>query len=135
MKRVYRLPDVMRVLAVMLISLTLPSSCKEDTVLIDPVLNSIQAADADITSSTADLKGEITILGNRKIVEYGIQISASMIFTNYTDKKVLTTPVAGQFTVNFTGLIPNTIYYYRAYAIVNTAHIYAPDPLHFTTKN
>jgi len=119
----------------MLISLTLPSSCKEDTVLIDPILNSIQAADADITSSTADLKGEITILGNRKIVEYGIQISASMIFTNYTDKKVLTTPVTGQFTVNFTGLIPNTIYYYRAYAIVNTAHIYAPDPLHFTTKN
>jgi hypothetical protein len=135
MKRDFKKPVFIAATGLIVVSLMLLTYCKEEAADQLPVLNTIQAADADVTSSTADLKGEITILGNQKIVEYGIQISPSLIFSTYTDKKTSAVAAVGEFTVNFTGLNPNTIYYYRAYAIVNTAHIYAPDPLHFTTKN
>lgn len=110
-------------------------SCDSEESKQQPVLVTIQVNDADVTSTTATLKGEITILGNYNIIEYGIQISSSMVFSSYTDKKVSSAPAQGQFSVDITGLNPGTTYYYRAYAIVNTAHVYAPDPLHFTTKS
>jgi hypothetical protein len=110
------------------------TACQDEVADQLPVLNTIQAVDADVTTTSATLKGEITILGNQNIVEYGIQLSANFNYSTYTDKKVTTAPAVGQFSVEFTGLNPGTIYYYRAYAIVNTAHIYAPNPLQFTTK-
>jgi hypothetical protein len=119
---------------VILFSLFFVTSCQDEPVLL-PVLNTIQAADANITSTTAKLKGEIQILGNQKIVEYGIEISKSPIFTPPVRKGYTTTPAIGQFEVDFTGLDPNTIYYYKAYTVINTAHVYSQNALNFTTKN
>jgi hypothetical protein len=109
-------------------------ACSEDPG-IDPVLKTIQAADADITSTTAKLKGEIQILGNKNIIEYGIELSKSQLFTSPIRKSYTTPAVVGPFEVDFTGLDPNTLYYYRAYVVINTAHVYSQESLHFTTKN
>lgn len=114
--------------------LILLSACTEDPE-IDPVLNTIQAVDADITSTTAKLKGEIEVLGNKKIIEYGIELSKSQLFTSPVRMFYTTTPVAGTYEVDFTGLDPNTLYYYKAYVLINTAHLYSQNALHFTTKN
>jgi len=44
-------------------------------------------------------------------------------------------PVASiSFQVEFTGLKPNTLYYYKAYVTINTAQVYSQNAAHFTTK-
>jgi hypothetical protein len=101
---------------------------------VEPKLNTLQASDADIGSTTAVLKGEILILGNLNIIEYGIEISKSQIFTPSTRKGYTTAPAAGIFQVDFTGLDPNTLYYYKAYVTINTAQVYSQIAAHFTTK-
>lgn len=115
--------------------LTLLTSCKEDEVAKYPVLNTIQAVDADITTTTAKLKGEIQILGNQNILEYGIEISKNVSFNPSTTKGFTTPAATGQFAVDFTGLDPNTMYHYKAYTVINTAHVYSKNTLYFTTKN
>jgi phosphodiesterase/alkaline phosphatase D-like protein len=109
------------------------SSCSEKTDVL-PKLNTIQVTDADITSTSAILKGEIQTLGNMNIVEYGIELSKTMTFTTPVNKGFTTSAATGVFQVEFTLLDPNTTYYYKAYAVVNTAHIYSDNKLHFTTK-
>jgi hypothetical protein len=109
------------------------SGCSEDAVT-EPTLGTLPAADTDITSTSAILKGEILILGNAKIIEYGIEISKSMIFTPAQRKGITTTPVKGVYPITFTGLDPNTTYYYKAYALINTAYVYSPGYAQFKTK-
>lgn len=108
--------------------------CTEDYE-IEPRLNTIAAADADITATSAILKGEITYIGNMKIIEYGIELSSNQLFAPSTVKS-LTTPAAaaGSYQVEFTGLTPNTLYYYKAYVLINTARLYSQNVEHFTTK-
>lgn len=115
-----------------LLSLFIPS-CTEDPE-VPPILNTIQVQDADITSTSANLKGEITNLGNQKILEYGIEYSKSMLFDPAATKAFTTPAVTGVFTVECTGLTPNTMYYYKAYVLINTARVYSQNNLHFTTK-
>lgn len=111
------------------------SSCVGDMPQIVPILNTLAAADADITSTTATLKGEITYLGNAKIIEYGIELSANQLFTPNTTSSLTTpAPAVGQYQVSFTGLSPNTLYYYHAYVLINTARVYSQNVSHFTTK-
>ena len=101
-----------------------------------PELSTIETAAADITSTSAILKGDLKSLGNMKIVEYGIEISKSMLFSA-SEIRVITTPaVTGIFQVEFTNLEPNTIYYYRAFASVNTGQVHPKEIpyLHFTTN-
>ena len=108
-------------------------SCTEDPVVL-PVLSTIQVQDADITSTTAKLNGEITRLGNQKILEYGIEYSKNMLFDPTTTKGFTTPADTGVFTVECTGLTPNTLYYYKAYVLINTAQVYSQNILHFTTR-
>jgi hypothetical protein len=133
MKRENRLQKRTFVSTMILAFLMLFLACSEDPE-IDPVLNTIQVADANFTSTTAKLSGEITILGTKNIIEYGIELSKSQLFTSPLRKFYTTPAVLGTFEVEFTGLDPNTMYYYKAYVVVNTAHVYSPNPLHFTTK-
>jgi hypothetical protein len=106
---------------------------KED---IKPRLNTIAAANADITATSAILKGEITSLGNMNIIEYGVELSANQLFNPYSTKSLTTpAPAVGTYQVEFTGLTPNTLYYYRAYVLINTARVYSQNLEHFTTKN
>lgn len=101
---------------------------------VEPKLNTLQASDADIGSTTAVLKGEIQILGNLNIIEYGIEISKNQLFSPSTRKGYTTAPTVGIFQVDFTGLDPNTLYYYKAYVTINTAQVYSQTAAHFTTK-
>ena len=109
------------------------SSCVEDPVLM-PVLKTLKVQDTDFTATTADLKGEITSLGNQKILEYGIEISKSMIFNPSTTKSFSTPVDTGVYVVQFTDLVPNTLYYYKAYVLINTAQVYSENNEKFTTK-
>lgn len=100
---------------------------------VHPILGIIEVTEADVTTTTALLKGEITRLGNMNIREYGIEISKSMIFSPSQTKGYTTPAVLGVFQVEFTGLEPNTVYYYKAYAVINTAQIYSPGYETFST--
>jgi phosphodiesterase/alkaline phosphatase D-like protein len=109
------------------------NTCIEDPG-IDPKFNILQVADTDITSTSAILRGNIQILGNKKIIEYGVEYSKNMIFSPLQRKGFATAPVLGVYHVEVTDLEPGTLYYYRAYVLINTAYLYSQLYLHFTTK-
>ena len=110
------------------------ASCTEEPDIL-PILDTIDVVDTDITSTSALLKGEFIRVGNQRIVEYGIELSKSIIFSSSQTGSYDTPAVAGVFQVPFTGLEPNTTYYYKAYAMINTAQVYAPGYKSFTTKS
>jgi hypothetical protein len=109
------------------------SSCSDDTEIL-PKLNTIEASDTDITSTTAVLKGEVLSLGNMRLEEYGIELSKNQLFSPSTTKSFDTAPEVGTFQAEFTDLTPNTLYYYKAYIVVNTAQVYSQNREEFTTK-
>jgi phosphodiesterase/alkaline phosphatase D-like protein len=109
------------------------NTCIEDPEIM-PKFNILQVADTDITSTSAILRGEIQILGNRKIIEYGVEYSKNRIFSPLLRKGFTTTPVLGVYQVEVTGLDPGTLYYYRAYVLINTAYLNSQLSLNFTTK-
>jgi hypothetical protein len=135
MKRFLSYKGIFMILVITGILCLCLTACKEEAADQIPVLITIQAADADITSTTAKLKGEIISLGNQKIAEYGIEISKSQLFSSPVRNHLNPPAVTGQFEVDFTGLDPDTRYYYRAYTVINTAHKYSPDYLNFITKS
>jgi hypothetical protein len=123
-----RLPMMM----IFMFTLILNSCSDEEEIL--PKLNTIAASDSDITSTTAVLKGEILSLGNMKLEEYGIELSKSQLFSPSTTKSFDTAPEVGTFQAEFTDLTPNTMYYYKAYIVVNTAQVYSKNVESFRTK-
>lgn len=109
-------------------------SCEKQEVKVQPTLKTVAAADADITSTSAKLKGEVVSVGNMTITEYGIEISKSQLFTNPLSQTITGAPTVGTFEVTFTGLESNTKYYFKPYALINTARVYSDGYLNFTTK-
>jgi hypothetical protein len=110
-------------------------ACVEDPVYY-PVLATIPVADSNITSTTAKLYAEVTSLGNQKIVEYGIEVYKKTITNPVGTKSYPGAPDIGVYNVEFTGLEPNTLYYFRAYVLINTANYYSQNAMHqFTTKS
>ena len=110
------------------------SSCTKNELDVLPKLNTLQASDADITSTSAKLKGDVLVVGNQKITEYGIEMSKSQLCTSPLSQTISGSPGVGTFGVTFTGLAPNTKYYYKAYALINTARVYSELYQNFTTK-
>jgi hypothetical protein len=105
-----------------------------DTYQLEPVVATYLVADSNITSTTAKLTGQIQILGTQNISEYGMEIYKTSI-TNMIAYKAFTDPATvDTFTVVFTGLEPNTRYYYWAYAMVNTTRVHSQNVPSFTTK-
>lgn len=98
-----------------------------------PILMTIDAAGDDITSTTALLKGEIQSTGTMKIIEYGIEISENILFTQPVSKGYNDPAVTGTYQVEFTNLKPATVYYYKAYVLINTAQVYSRNSKSFTT--
>jgi hypothetical protein len=118
---------------VILSVIILLASCSDDS-NVEPRLDTKVASDAAITSTTAALKGEFTFLGNMKIIEYGIELSRNQLFSPSQNKGINGAPDLGEFEVNFTGLDPGTVYYFKAYALINTAYVYSKNVEQFTTK-
>jgi len=108
-------------------------SCADDPDVL-PKLKTLDASETDITSTTAKLKGEILSVGNVNITGYGIELSESAYFTSPVNKGFTGVPSTGVFEVEFTGLKANTRYYFKSYALVNTANVYPNGYLDFTTK-
>ena len=126
----YRRKSITLILCIFIAALT---DCTEEPEVI-PKLIALEAVSSDITSGSAILKGEIKTLGNMNIIEYGIEISKNMLLSPSVTKGYTTPAVTGIFQVEFTGLEPNTLYYFKAFATVNTAQVYSENIPHFTTN-
>ncbi|HVN59094.1 MAG TPA: hypothetical protein VMT63_12410 [Bacteroidales bacterium] len=108
-------------------------SC-DDTYNVEPVVYTYQVADSNVTATTAKLTGQIQILGTQQIVEHGIEIYKESILATPITKSLTSQATTDTFTVVVTGLQPNTLYYYWAYAKVNTTNVHSQNTPSFTTK-
>lgn len=82
----------------------------------NPATSATGAATA-VTATTATLAGSISSIGCSALTAYGIVYSTTNNFPNGTGAEVASTNIAGgSYTAELTGLIPSTVYYYRAYA-------------------
>ncbi|HPC98526.1 MAG TPA: hypothetical protein P5257_06320 [Bacteroidales bacterium] len=133
----YRFVPLIRRLIIPLLFLTLlilPFACDDDYVLM-PKLTTLKAEDADITTSSALLKGRIIWTGNQKILEYGIELSKTALFNPSDTNSIKHPPDTGIFSIPFTGLEPGTQYFFKAYVLINTAQVYSQNVEKFTTKS
>jgi|WetSurMetagenome_2_1015567.scaffolds.fasta_scaffold544236_2 hypothetical protein len=106
-----------------------------DTYQLEPIVATYPVADSDITSTSAELTGQILLLGTQRITEYGIELYKTSLLTNPIDNKSFNdSATLATFTAVFTGLTPGTKYYYWAYALVNTARVHSQNVPSFTTK-
>jgi hypothetical protein len=70
-----------------------------------------------ITTNSATLAGTIPSNGCSAVTAYGVEYSTTPNFPNGTGTAVPSTNLSGiNFSSNVTGLSPNTVYYYHAYA-------------------
>jgi hypothetical protein len=70
-----------------------------------------------ITTNSATLAGTIPSNGCSAVTAYGVEYSTTPGFPNGTGTAVPSTNLSGiNFSSNVTGLSPNTVYYYHAYA-------------------
>ncbi|MFM7710096.1 MAG: lamin tail domain-containing protein [Ferruginibacter sp.] len=96
------------------------------TVDITPSTPTVLTGDSSaITSKSVLLNGEITYGGCTPVTEYGIEYSGINAFPFGTGiRKPSTTLTANAFSAGIEGLVPNTVYYYRAYARNNGGYAY-----------
>jgi len=96
------------------------------TVEITPSTPTVLTGDSSAISSTSVLlKGEITYGGCTPVTEFGIEYSGINAFPAGTGiRKSSSILVANAFSVGVNGLVPNTVYYYRAYARNNGGFAY-----------
>jgi len=125
--------NIISVILLVFVILFALKSCSDEPVLL-PILTTLKAADADITDNAAVLKGRITYLGNQKIIEYGIELSKNQLFSPSDTSGIKSTPDTGTFSITFRNLDPGTLYYYKAYVLINTAQVYSQNVEKFTTK-
>jgi len=70
-----------------------------------------------VASSTATVAGTINATGCTAVTAYGIEYSTSSGFPDGSGTPIAASNLsAGNYSVNLTGLAPNTRYYYKAYA-------------------
>jgi hypothetical protein len=82
---------------------------------------------ASVTATTAVLGGNITSIGCTNVTTRGIYYSTTNGFANGTGTQVSETGTygTGTFTVNVSGLAPNTVYYYKAFATNSGGTVYS----------
>ena len=90
---------------------------------------------ASVTSNSAILGGNITSVGCTPVTERGIYWSTTNGFANGTGTKVSETDAGfstGPFTIPVSGLSPNIVYYYKAFASNTDGPVYTSQGT-FTT--
>ncbi len=84
---------------------------------INTALTVTTGGSSAVTATTATAAGTITVTGCSPVTAYGIEYSTQTGFINGTGTQVPSTNLtAGNFSSTITGLIPNTRYFYKAYA-------------------
>ncbi len=82
-------------------------------------------ASTAVTATSGTPSGTITVAGCSAVTAYGIEYSTSSGFLNGTGIQVAASNLsAGNFSATVTGLIPNTRYYYKAYATTGAGTSY-----------
>ena len=112
----------------------LVNACSDDPVVM-PSLTTLKVNPENVTSNSAILKGRITYLGNAKIIEYGIELANNQLFNNSDTNGIKSAPDTGVFAIEFRNLDPGTLYYFKAYVVINTAQVYSQNVEKFTTKS
>lgn len=80
---------------------------------------------SNVAATTATIAANIGSIGCAPITTYGIEYSTSSGFPNGSGTQVPSSNLSGgNFTVALTSLIPNTRYYYKAYATNNIGTSY-----------
>lgn len=100
------------------------------TLSANPILTTTAAS--AITSTTAVFGGNITYDGGSSITARGVVWSTSTSPTIALSTKTIDGTGTGSYISNLTGLLPNTVYYIRAYATNNLVTSYG-NQISFTT--
>ena len=88
---------------------------------------------SSISTTSALLGGSITSDGNASVTERGVIYSTTQNPTTANSKTVIGIGT-GSFSSNVTGLLPNTTYYVRAYAINSQGTVYGSQISFSTTQ-
>ncbi len=115
-----------------LVSVVVYVSCQKPEKIAK--IETFQFKTADISYTSALLKGIIADMGTFPIVEYGIIISGSASFITPETKPSDQKASKDTFRIYITGLTKNTTYYYKAYLTSNDNTIYG-TPYHFRTPD
>ncbi|MGQ9620303.1 MAG: hypothetical protein ACUVTX_04880 [Bacteroidales bacterium] len=120
-------------LLLVLLVLIFIKSCSDEPVVM-PILTTLAVNPDNVTRSSAILKGRIIYLGNARIIEYGIELSKNQLFAPSDTNGIKSAPDTGIFAIEFKNLDPGTLYYFKAYVVINTAQFYSQNVERFTTK-
>ncbi len=91
---------------------------------------------ASVSTSTVTLGGNLTSIGCSNVSERGIYYSTTNVFADGAGTKVSVTAgpyAAGVFTLPLTGLVPSTVYYYKAFATNLAGTVYTTQGTFTTT--
>ena len=87
-----------------------------------------------LSPNNAVTTGSITNIGCSAVTSYGIEFSGINGFANGTGKQVRSNNLTGTgFTASLNGLVQNTVYYYKAYAVNNGGTAYGAQQTFSTT--
>lgn len=88
----------------------------------------------NISSTSGEVDGNISDDGGATIIERGFYLSSTNSNPFQEDRKIVVNGTTGNFSALLEGLIPNTTYYYRAYA-TNKVGTASGDVRSFITSN
>ncbi len=118
------------ILLISLISFAIFSCKKTDSdtgIAVNALVPAITTTDAtNVTGSGATVGGDITSDGGSIVTESGICYGGDANPT-IESRKIVLHKISGPFSTNLTGLVPDSTYHYRAYAINNKGISYGED--------
>lgn len=115
--------------------LTVLATCEKPERIISFI--TLEALEADISYTSATLRGEIIDAGSQPVDDYGLVYSTdpNPRIGNATIKSAGTEIKKGVFSITISGLTRNTKYYFRAYVTIDDNDIHADKIYSFTTKD